>query len=350
MKERILYADILRVIAVFLVIVIHISSRDFGLSAVDSVQWQTLNGYNGLARVSVPLFFMLSGMFFLNPDKEVPIKKLYRKNIFRVVLAFLFWSALYAVIFTLNEYRTLNIEVMKSMYTAFIEGHFHLWFLFRIVEIYVMVPFLRKIAEDKKTIEYLLLFCFVIGFIIPTYNSFPVSSTTTIMDNPERGLDLDITFGYVGYFFAGYYLNRFTLSEKVKKTIYAFGVLGVLTTIIETSIRSLQAGEPYKLLYEYLTPNVLFASLAVFLLVKEMCQHRSFSERTQKWILEFSTYSFGIYLIHVLILFLLWKWGLNTLVVIPIVSVPLIALVVFFISYGCIKLMGKIPFLKRFIL
>lgn len=64
MKERVLYADILRVAATFLVITIHIASRDFGLYKMDSYQWQVLNVFDSFARMSVPLFFMLSGVFF----------------------------------------------------------------------------------------------------------------------------------------------------------------------------------------------------------------------------------------------------------------------------------------------
>lgn len=347
MKKRVLYADVLRVAAIFLVIVIHTVSLDFGSYPVASYQWQTLNIYNGFSRISVPLFFMVSGIFFLDPQKEVPIKKLYQKNIFRIVLAFIFWSALYALIFTVYEYRTINSRVVKVMYQAFIEGHFHLWFLFRLIEVYVMVPFLRKIAEDKRLIEYFLLFCFVVGFLNPTYHAFPLKSTTTIV---ERGLNLDITFGYLGYFFAGYYLSRYSLSKIAKLFLYSLGIAGVVGTIVVASKHSLETGQPYKLTYEYLTPNVFFASAAVFLFVKESLQQHVFSESTGKAVIELSRFSFGIYLIHILIRFILAKFGLTTLLFTPILSVPLMSLLLFLISYVCVKLMAKVPFLERFIL
>ncbi|EDP68121.1 hypothetical protein CAT7_01140 [Carnobacterium sp. AT7] len=82
MKERILYADILRVAAIFLVITIHIISRDFDLYAIDSYQWQMLNVYDSFARMSVPLFFMMSGIFFLDPKRTFSIKKFYKKMSF----------------------------------------------------------------------------------------------------------------------------------------------------------------------------------------------------------------------------------------------------------------------------
>ena len=346
MKERVLYADILRVAATFLVITIHIVSRDFGLYEIDSYQWQVLNIYDSFARMSVPIFFMLSGIFFLDPNRAFSIKKLYKKNILRLVTTFVFWSALYAVFFTWNDYRTFNAEVWGVIFEAFKEGHFHLWFLFRMIEIYVMVPFLRKIAEEKKIILYLIAFCGYIGIILPSYYEFPVSSTVTFA---ERGINLDITFGYVGYFFAGYYLAHYNLKKWIKVATYLLGVAGLISTIIVTSVESLKKGEHYDLPYQYLTPNVFFMSTAVFLLVKEKLYSKSVSNLFRRVLTEFSTYSFGIYLIHVLLIFLVWKTGVTTLFSTPILSVPILTVVIFCSSYICVKGMAQVPIIKRFI-
>lgn len=347
MKERVLYADILRVAATFLVITIHIISRDFDLYAIDSYQWQVLNLYDSFARMSVPLFFMMSGIFFLDPKKMFSIKKFYKKNVFRLVTTFIFWSALYSLVFTWNEYRTFNSEVWSVMVEAFKEGHFHLWFLFRMIEVYVMIPFLRKIAEDKKIILYLIVFCFYIGFILPSYHKFPVSSTVTFA---ERGINLDITFGYVGYFFSGYYLAHYDLKKSVKVGIYLLGLVGLISTIMITSVESLKQGTHYDLPYEYLTPNVFLMSLGAFLVAKERLNLKNVSEKFKQILSEFSTYSFGIYLVHVLIIFLLWKTGLTTVFITPILSIPLLTLLIFSISYVCVKGMAQLPLIKRFIL
>ena len=233
------------------------------------------------------------------------------------------------------------------MVEAFKEGHFHLWFLFRMIEIYVMIPFLRKIAEDKKMILYLIAFCFYIGFILPSYHEFPVSSTVTFA---ERGVNLDITFGYVGYFFAGYYLAHYDLSKWVKRAIYLLGVVGLISTIVITSVESLKQGKHYDLPYEYLTPNVFLMSIAAFLLAKEKLNPKIVSAKFKQILLELSDYSFGIYLVHVLIIFLLWKTGITNLFSSPILSIPLLTIVVFSISYICVKAIALLPFIKRFIL
>ena len=68
MSKRVWYADILRIIAIGMVVVIHVASKDFQRVPIDSGHWQLLNAVNGLSRVAVPILFMVSGMFFFRYD------------------------------------------------------------------------------------------------------------------------------------------------------------------------------------------------------------------------------------------------------------------------------------------
>ena len=95
--QRILYPDILRTIAVFAVIMIHFCAYGFCNYDVYSLDWQIINAYESWIRWAVPVFVMVSGMFFLDQQKEITLSKLYRKNILRLVVAVLFWGFLYQV-------------------------------------------------------------------------------------------------------------------------------------------------------------------------------------------------------------------------------------------------------------
>lgn len=347
MKNRLWYVDLIRITSIFLVIVVHVSSSNFDWYQVNSLEWQTLNAFDAVARICVPLFVMISGIFFLEPTKEIGIRKLYRKNIWRIVRVFLFWSSFYAVFMAFYPFNSFSMEQVSETIDRFIEGHFHLWFLFRIVELYIMTPFLRKIAEEKKLMRYIMAYCFVLGFLIPTIRQFPIGSTVTIADD---WINLDITFGYVGYFFAGSYLHRYGVTPKMKRWIYGLGIVGLLVTLLGTSYLSLGSGKPESWLFEYLTPNVMMTSIAVFVWFKETFGHRTFSETARKWIKEFSDISFGVYLSHVLIIFLLNSANIDTRLMNPLISVPLLVLLVAFLGYVVVKLLIKLPGLKKWIL
>ena len=91
-NNRILYPDILRILSVFAVMMIHVSASGFYTNPVQSFTWQVVNFYECMVRWAVPVFVMVSGMFFLNPQKEITLSKLYRKNIFRIVMALITWA------------------------------------------------------------------------------------------------------------------------------------------------------------------------------------------------------------------------------------------------------------------
>lgn len=98
-----MYFFLERFLAVFAVMMIHVSASGFYTNPVQSFTWQVVNFYECMVRWAVPVFVMVSGIFFLNPQKEITLSKLYRKNIFRIVMALITWGLFY---------RSLSISKM----------------------------------------------------------------------------------------------------------------------------------------------------------------------------------------------------------------------------------------------
>ena len=339
MKQRVWYADFLRILAIVMVIFIHIISKDTHRYEIGTFQWQWMNILNGISRICVPLLFMVSGMLFLDPEKKIEPKQMYTKYIWRLVRAFLFWSVIYVVFDRLQEPDpTVLVEEVDRTVLEIVQGYFHLWFLYRLTEIYVIVPFLRPFTRDRQLTIYFLLLSFVVGILIPTINQFPVRSTDTVVDN---GLNVDITLGYAGYFVAGYVLHKIALSKKWRTVVYVLAGIGFAVTIIGTSIRTMMDGEMYSLFYEYLTPNVFFAAVGTFVFAKYAMQDLELKKPIQKAIVHISKYSFGIYLVHVLIRDLIWDAGINTTLFPIVFSIPALALLVGVISYGIIWILMR---------
>lgn len=95
-RERELNLDVLRVIATMAVIILHVDGKIWYTQlGVDNDRWIVANFFDGFARWSVPVFFMLSGYFILGKEIEVP--KFYKKRLLRIVLPLLFWSICYMV-------------------------------------------------------------------------------------------------------------------------------------------------------------------------------------------------------------------------------------------------------------
>lgn len=159
-NQRIVFLDYLRLIAAFAEIVVHIVALKWYSTSVDSVEWQICNCYESIVRWAVPVFVMISGALFLG--KEQSVKRVYTKNILRIVVTFIFWSALYILLDSL----LLGIDYsFKEMATNFLIGKYHLWFLFMIVGLYMVVPILNKIVNDKKIAWYFVFLSFFFAFL-----------------------------------------------------------------------------------------------------------------------------------------------------------------------------------------
>ena len=154
---RLVYADILRVIATFAVIFIHVSAISMTSDIIGTGEWMVMSVYNMLCRWAVPMFVMLSGMFLLDPLKKVTYKDIFFKYILRVLIALIVWGTFYNVI---DLYGITNISVpvlFDALYhTLCANTHYHLWFLYLIIGLYIMTPILRSFIKgaSKKDIEY----------------------------------------------------------------------------------------------------------------------------------------------------------------------------------------------------
>ena len=344
MNKRVIWFDYLRVLATFAVIVLHVAAQNWRSVEVNTVDWQVFNVFDSLTRWSVPVFVMISGALFL--DRECDIKKLYSKNILRMFTAFVFWSVIYALVNGTGKF---------NMLIRFISGHYHMWFIPMIIGMYMCVPIIKKVTDSKKATEYFLKMAFVFSFMIPfvvqligEFAPQKVVLVANTFNSTINCMNLYIVFGYVCYFIGGYYLNSIELKKKTRYVIYALGLLGAVATIGMTAYFSAQAQKPVADYYDNFSLNVMITAVALFVFAKNE------GRNSVKWldgiVVKLSKYSFGAYLIHVLIIQQLdLRLGLNTLSFNSAIAVPAISVVVFFVSFGISAALNNIPFLKKYI-
>ena len=68
-KERIIQFDLLRVVAIFAMMMLHVAASQFDSVAVGSSEWFWFNFYDSIVRFCVPVLVMISGIFFLDPKR-----------------------------------------------------------------------------------------------------------------------------------------------------------------------------------------------------------------------------------------------------------------------------------------
>ncbi len=81
------YISILRIVAIFLVILIHSSSGYLNSNEFESFDWSYANWLNSFSRFAVPLFVVISGALLLQKDESTG--QFYRKRLLKIVPPFL---------------------------------------------------------------------------------------------------------------------------------------------------------------------------------------------------------------------------------------------------------------------
>ena len=349
--QRLFYPDFLRVIAIFAVIFLHVATNKWSAFKPNTYEWQIFNFYDGLVRWCVPVFVMVSGIFLLDfrrysESVSENFQRIFRKNIIRISLVIVFWSIFY-IYFDMFLSNKFDTNPLKAIDFLFKQSKYHLWFMFMIVGLYFLAPFLHVLVRNlsKKDFELLLIvlaiFCCGYNFI-NIFLKFFLNKTLYFRDNvPEFS-------GYLIYFLAGFYFANFEISKKTKIIFYILAVVGLIFATFINSEFALHHEKKKDFFYGYKILSTMLTSFGVFIFFKNLFAKFQNNSKFAKIITKLSALSFGIYLIHVAVWEIIWKkLQITTLSLNPIISVPLLSLAIFAISALLAFILSKIPILRK---
>ena len=344
MKKRQTELDILRFLATLAVIVIHMGRIPY-VSDYWASGWLPIS----IAPLvwCVPVFFMISGRFFLDPEKNIPLKVLLQKYILRLIFTFSLWSAVYTAYYVWDgTYSNLNIF---GILTEYIHGPIHFWYLYAAVGLYLLTPLLRKIVQDKTVCLYVLVL-FVIYNIVTQYLIY-IPKVGGIVESMVSRLGMESLCGYVGCFLFGYVLYAYQekITKKWEFAIYFLGaLLLILTYFLDTSISDeLRAADFVK---QYQKPNVIFYSAAFYLFFIKRVSKLNLSEKICTIFAKTTEYGFGVYILHALVIDLISFLPYPAQPISPAVITPLLAICVYLISFMLTALIRKIPKVGKYLL
>ncbi len=344
-REREVWPDILRITAIFAVIVLHSAAAGFyDTFPADTSQFQACNFYNAIVRFAVPVFVMISGMFLLDERRDYSIKKLFGTKILRIGTAYLLWAAFYSVV---DQYQRYNEVQMCRLFDGIVYGHFHLWFCFMISGLYIATPILRWISKNEKICIYFMAVSLVIVFVCNLLLLVP--KIGEILVYTSKRLKLEIVAGFSTYFLAGHYLATHKItSRKLRIYIYTAGIISVLGTIIFNGAYSAYQDLVKAWVFNNLGVNVFIIAVSVFVFFQSFFSSVKVSEKMRKLISLIAKLTFGIYLVHVFFLEHLHLIGLPPFFIHPLFSVPITSIISFIFSFCVAYILSKIPILKKY--
>ena len=345
MNERKREWDIIRIIACFCVVVIHVSGYGMEIKDPHTTDWMIRNLIVSMIRCAAPIFFMLSGILFM--EKKVNFSELYKKYVARIVIAWASWSFFYALI-DYVAYKKNHDHALEYFLLRFVSGHYHLWFLPAIFVVYISLPVLQKIVKllDEKELKYIGIIV-LIGIVCK--ETIPPLANSKILDAAlENFPSFGISIGVL-YFVLGYYLYRYINIFSGKKCLCIY--LGsCMCAAILNMIFSFKHGQHMSVASGYLSIWVVTASATAFIILEkglERCKIKFWNETILQSI---SKCTFGIYLLHTFLIEQVYRRvGLPQERFPTIVSVILFSVATFLISYMIIWCVRKIPIIGKWI-
>lgn len=332
--KREIWIDWLRLIACLFVMMTHCCETFyFGnggaliMTKADAI-WVTL--LNTFTRACVPLFVVASS--YLQFPIHYSTGEFFRRRAIRVLIPFAIWSLAYALAW--GE----PVQNLKDLMLNFNYSAGHLWFVYMLLGVYLIMPLLSPWAEKvgKKELQIYLciwLFTSIIPFIrlwtggnpsviygpsgIPNISKYPLWG--------EASWNTYGTFyyisGFIGYLLLGLYFRRFVAEMSWKKTLliaiplfaagFGIGATGFYNRVQADASGVFPVSGPVGLaaIWESTwfndTIGIVLMTIAWLLVLRKIKSGGKFYERI---ILPVSKASYGMYLSHMFVLSAVAAW------------------------------------------
>ncbi len=340
-KTRNSSLDIARIVAIAAVVMIHVSSGFVTNNELGSLKFVWGNIFDSISRIGVPLFIMTSGALLLDEEKQFSIKDLFSKRLPQIVFLLIAWSAIYAVGYNIAIPLLKGESIsIKSFVASFALGHYHLWYLYMQIGLYLALPFLRAIVckKNKNLVLLYLVISLLTQFTIPVIKAVSLqldflAHLITLLEKFQLGF-FNV---YISYFLAGWYIVHIGISKKIKFALYGAAIFSLLAMIVYVNFTKDYSNA-------YANPGVLVFvyAVGVFLVINTIK-----APKVNSVVSTLSKSSFGIYVVHVVLL------DVVTLILPKSIIAPIYMLVcwvmTFLISLLVTFILSKIPYIKKIV-
>ncbi|OUM61584.1 hypothetical protein PIROE2DRAFT_20928 [Piromyces sp. E2] len=360
--QRIYYIDFLRIFANFLVIYIHASAVNIERVDFRSHQWYGLFIQSHISYHCVPLFVAISGVFFLNPEKELPYKKLYQKYIFHIVKSLLFWAPFYAIVdrFIINfnhiPYSFNKVVLHETIKSCFL-AYGHLWYLYFVIGLYMITPFLRPIVKDRRAAWYAVWFFFIFRHIIPSvdrmFKAFSYKYGISYLTEFKSELKIELLGDLTTYYLLGYLLSSGHIKNKFY--IYLLSLMGIISPFLNAGVGYLECyhrgmeQSDFNTYYENLFVSLSTIGTFIFFkyIVSGWVEPLMRVEIIKKFVLKLSECSFGSYLVHMAVYNLYHRFKIHSTIHPTYYWIFVYSVLIYMTSFIIIYILRKISIFKH---
>ena len=198
--RRMAELDLLRCLAILMVVTLHAAAPLLSdPSLLGTPAWYFCLLLDPFSRTGVPLFFMLSGFLLLRDSRTLQVGPFYRRRLPRLVVPLVLWNLIYALADSWGTHRPFSLlEYLGSLLDR--GCYYHIWFIYLLLGLYLLAPFLKRIVDHASGREVLVL----IGIILLPTTLLPLLDGVSPI--PVRPIPIMLE-GLTGYFLLGWLLG-----------------------------------------------------------------------------------------------------------------------------------------------
>ena len=339
--QRTEYLDFLRAGAAIAVITVH--SRAWGLPG-ELVHW--------LLDWCVPMFALLTGALFLSEKRTVTMGTMLRKYIPKILLILAAWGFLYDLVYSALMERTLNAEIIFRAFKMVVipdEAYgYHFWYLYMLVGLYAILPFLKPWTDQVMSGEKPSRECCVsFGVFFALSISLSTVKKITGYGGGPDGMMWHNAFimfsGYVFYALCGGWLYRWGLTKRLRAL-----VIGLLLLHLPWFVYLLWNGDYDRLRSWYGFTSLFTCCMTVLLFdTARRLPIQKLGKEVRRAAASLAKNSLGIYILHLIVIQVLHQLGFESLLTNPWLYPVVLVAVVTAISWGLTVILKKIPVMKK---
>lgn len=342
-RNREVWVDWMRVIACLMVMVVHCTEPFYlggdgaqVLTEGDAI-WVAL--IDAAMRMCVPLFVV--GSAYLQFPTRYSTGAFLKRRTLRIVVPFAVWSVFYAL------YWGEPVENFQSLMLNFNYSAGHLWFVYMLLGVYVLIPLLSPWAKTVKKGELqVYIGIWLLTTLLPLVRDWAMTDAGAMIYGPtgiprqalyplwgEASWNTYGTFyymsGFVGFLLLGLYFRRFVPTMSARRSLLVgmplwlvgFGISagGVLRRIYQTSggdfpaLGTLDVAVWWETTINYDTLGVALMTMGGLLMLRTMKLSGGVYRRI---VLPLSKAGYGMYLSHMVVLSVVISsardmWGLG---------------------------------------
>ncbi len=337
MKKRVLYYDVLNILATISVVAMHINGMVHLYS--DTVAWKQALVAEVVCFWAVPVFLMLSGATLMGYRERYTTKEFFKKRMLRTLFPFIIWSLVCMVgygfdIASLGFRGIINKVIFCEFETTY-------WFFPVLFSIYLAVPVISLLKDNRKILWYMVGCAFMLYSVLPLALSW-------IGIGWNMNFQMPVVAGYLMFPILGYLLATQDFKKTQRIVFYIAGVLCSVFRYAAVLALSKPEGALNKKYFDNLGFYCVLLAVAVFLFVKNsnLVKKLENNKKIAAVLKTVSGCSFGIYLIHRLFMnHILWRIIERDGLAWRTVGI----LITYVASFAIVYVIRKIPLVKKIV-